>query len=653
MSLKEVIHEIRKIINRSLLDLKYDFINYDVSEPPKSEFGDLTTNIAFLLGKKNHKKPYEIARELVYNSINIQLKNMDKDALILNADAHPSGHINFNINYKHFNKFILEIVKQEKLSFPDIGRNTKITIEHTSVNPNKAIHIGHLRNIVLGDSLYRLFKLTNHKIIVLNYIDDSGVQIADLIVAFKFAGFNSENIDKSIKFDQYCGDIYVKINELYNTNPDLIEKRKLVIKEIEKGDTDIAEFTNFIVEKIVKQQLLTCWRIKARYDLLIIESQILLSKLWKNTFNLLKDKNIVYFSSKGKNINCWLIKDENNEEKVVVRSDQTATYIAKDISFAVWKLNLVEDPFTYKNFSIQWDTSILRKTMLKSESKDEPSNNYKSFSSEQKPTTVITIIDSRQARLQKIISNIIEKVDDTTTKKYVYLGYEAVALSQETVQSIGFELDPINKKIIHMSGRKGIFINADIILDELYKKAYSEIKKRNPDWIDSITDKIAEGIAVSAIRYNLIKQDLDKMITFDMKEALNLDGDTSLYLQYSFARAIRILEKGNEYLPKFIEIETNVDIKLNVLNHKIEIDLIKEISKFSMVIEEAVYTLNPKIIAKYANKLSTKFNSFYESLPVLCDDPFLKVSRLLLVKVFVIVLTNLFDLLGIQTFSRI
>jgi arginyl-tRNA synthetase len=653
MSLKEVIHEIRRIVNRSLLDLKYDVINYDVSEPPKSEFGDLTTNIAFLLGKKNHKKPYEIARELVYNSINIQLKNKGKDSLILNAEAHPSGHINFNINYKHFNRFILEIVKQEKLSFPDIGKNTKITIEHTSVNPNKAIHIGHLRNIVLGDSLYRLFKLTNHKIIVLNYIDDSGVQIADLIVAFKFAGFNSESNDKTIKFDQYCGEIYVKINELYKTNPDLIEKRKLVIKEIEKGDTDIAEFTNFIVEKIVKQQLLTCWRIKARYDLLIIESQILLSKLWKNTFNLLKDNNIIHFSSEGKNINCWLIKDENNEEKVVVRSDQTATYIAKDISFAVWKLNLVEDPFTYKKFSIQWDTSILWKTMLKSESKDELSNNYKLFSNDQKPTTVITIIDSRQARLQKIISNIIEKVDDTTTKKYVYLGYEAVALSQETVQSIGFELEQINKKIIHMSGRKGIFINADIILDELYKKAFSEIKKRNPDWIDSITEKIAEGIAVSAIRYNLIKQDLDKMITFDMKEALNLDGDTSLYLQYSFARAIRILEKGNEYLPKFIEMETNADLKLNLLNHKTEIDLIKEISKFSMVIEEAVHTLNPKVIAKHANKLSTKFNSFYESLPVLCDDPFLKVSRLLLVKVFVIVLTNLFDLLGIQTFSRI
>jgi arginyl-tRNA synthetase len=653
MSLKEVINEIRKIVNRSLLDLKYDAISYDVSEPPKTEFGDLTTNIAFLLGKKNHKKPYEIAKELVYNSINIQLKNIDKDSLILNAEAHPSGHINFNINYKNFNKFILEIVKQDNLSFPDIGKNSKIIIEHTSVNPNKALHIGHLRNVVLGDSLYRLFKLTNHEIIVLNYIDDSGVQVADLIVAFKFAGFNSENIDKSIKFDQYCGDIYVKMNELYNTNLDLIEKRKFVIKEIEKGDTDIAEFTTFIVEKIVKQQLLTCWRVKARYDLLIIESQILLSKLWKNTFNLLKDNNIINFSSEGKNINCWVIKDENNEEKVVIRSDRTVTYIAKDISFAVWKLNLVKDPFTYKKFSIQWDNSILWKTMLKSESEDNLLNNDKLFAIEQKPTMVITIIDSRQARLQKIISNIIEKIDDTNNKKYIYLGYEAVALSHETVQSIGFELEKINKKIIHMSGRKGIFINADIILDELYKKAYSEIKKRNPNWNDSITDKIAEGIAVSAIRYNLIKQDLDKMITFDMKEALNLEGDTSLYLQYSFARAIRILEKGNEFLPQFVLGKTNIDIKLDVLNHKTEIDLIKEISKFNIVIGEAIYSLNPKIIAKYANKLSTKFNSFYESLPVLCDDSFLKVGRLLLVKVFVIVLTNLFDLLGIQTLSRI
>ena len=651
MTLKEVIHQIREIINKSLVDLKYETIEYDVSEPPKTEFGDLTTNIAFLLSKRMHKKPNEIARELVYNSINLQLKNMGKDSLIRNADAHISGHINFNINYVNFNKFLLGLVKKNKLLLPNIGQNKKIVIEHTSVNPNKALHIGHLRNVVVGDSLYRLFKMTNHKTLVLNYIDDSGVQVADLIVAFRFAGFNPDNMDKNFKFDKYCGEIYVKMNELYKTNLDLIEKRKLVIKEIEQGNTELAHFTNYIVEKIVKQQLVSCWRIKSRYDLMVIESQILLSKLWEKTLDLLKDRNIIHFSTEGKNINCWVIKDEHNEEKVVIRSDGTATYIAKDISFAVWKLNLVDDPFTYTKFSLQWDNSILWKSMLKSETTQNSFHENNLVLGENSPSKVITVIDSRQARLQKIISSIISEIDPNI-QNYIFLGYETVALSPYTVQAIGKELDEKDKKVIHMSGRKGIFINADNILDELYKKAYSEIRKRNSDFDDTTTEEIAEGIAVSAIRYNLLKQDLDKMITFDMKEALNLDGDTSLYLQYSFARAMRILEKGRSTLEEFIN-ERNDNIRFDLLNHKIEVELIKEISKFNLIIEEALNSLNPKILAKYANKISTKFNLFYENLPVLGTDLFLKVNRLMLVMVFVNVLANLFDILGIESFSRI
>lgn len=651
MTLKEVIHQIREIINKSLVDLKYETIEYDVSEPPKTEFGDLTTNIAFLLSKRMHKKPNEIARELVYNSINLQLKNIGKDSLIRNADAHISGHINFNINYVNFNKFLLGLVKKNKLLLPNIGQNKKIVIEHTSVNPNKALHIGHLRNVVVGDSLYRLFKMTNHKTLVLNYIDDSGVQVADLIVAFRFAGFNPDNMDKNFKFDQYCGEIYVKMNELYKTNLDLIEKRKLVIKEIEQGNTELAQFTNDIVEKIVKQQLVSCWRIKSRYDLMVIESQILLSKLWEKTLDLLKDRNIIHFSTEGKNINCWVIKDEHNEEKVVIRSDGTATYIAKDISFAVWKLDLVDDPFTYTKFSQQWDNSILWKSMLKSETTQNSLHENNLVLGENSPSKVITVIDSRQARLQKIISSIINEIDPNI-QNYIFLGYETVALSPYTVQAIGKELDEKNKKVIHMSGRKGIFINADNILDELHKKAYTEIRKRNSDFDDTTTEEIAEGIAVSAIRYNLLKQDLDKMITFDMKEALNLDGDTSLYLQYSFARAMRILEKGRSTLEEFIN-ERNDNIRFDLLNHKIEVELIKEISKFNLIIEEALNSLNPKILAKYANKISTKFNLFYENLPVLGTDLFLKVNRLMLVMVFVNVLANLFDILGIESFSRI
>ena len=652
MTIKEVINQIRHIVNKALLDLEYEKIEYDVSEPPKTEFGDLTTNIAFLLSKRIHKKPYEIAKEIVFNSINFQLKNIGKDSLILNANAHISGHINFNINYAIFNKFLLKLVKQKDLLLPPSGLNKQIVIEHTSVNPNKALHIGHLRNVIIGDSLYRLFKLTNHKTIVLNYIDDSGVQIADLIVAFKFAGF-SENVQANIKFDQYCGEIYVRMNELYKTNLELIEKRKLVIKEIEQGNTELALFTQYIVEKIVKQQLKSCWRIKSRYDLLVIESQILLSKLWEKTFSLLKEKNIIYYSTKGKNMNCWVLRDEHNEEKVIIRSDGTATYIAKDISFAVWKLHLVDDPFTYNKFSLQWDKSILWKTMLKPENIDNSFHQQSDlFFMEDRPNKVITVIDSRQARLQNIISTVLSDIDPKINNTYIYLGYETVALSPNSVQDIGVELDKVTKKIIHMSGRKGIFINVDTILDKLHQKACYEVRKRNPDFDDTTISEIAEGIAVSAIRYNLLRQDIDKMITFDMEEALNLDGDTSLYLQYSFARAMRILEKGNGSLEEYIN-EKNANIRCDLLNHTIETDLIKEISKFNIIIEEALNSLNPKVITKYANRISTKFNSFYENVPVLGAELILKLSRLVLVKVFVNVLANLFKILGIESFSRI
>jgi len=653
MTLKEVIDQIRQIVDKALFDLEFEKLDYDVSEPPKTEFGDLTTNIAFLLSKRINKKPNEIAKELVYNSINLQLKNIGKNSLILNANAHISGHINFYINYVTFNKFLLEWVNEKDLLKSTNGFNKKIVMEHTSVNPNKALHIGHLRNVIIGDSLYRLFKLTNQSTFVLNYIDDSGVQVADLIVAFKFAGFTPEDIGNDIKFDQYCGEVYVRMNELYKTNLELIEKRKLVIKEIEQGNNEIAQFTHFIVEKIVEQQLQSCWRIKSRYDLLVIESQILLSKLWEQTFNLLKEKNIIYYSTKGKNLNCWVLRDEHNEEKVIIRSDGTATYIAKDISFAVWKLNLVNDPFIYNKFSLQWDKSILWKTMLKSENTNDSSFQQTDFLfKEKRPDKVITVIDSRQARLQKIIGVILNNIETNINKKYIYLGYETVALSPKSVQDIGVELNNINKKIIHMSGRKGIFINADTILNKLHKKAYYEVKKRNPTLDENTISGIAEGIAVSAIRYNLLRQDVDKMITFDIEESLNLEGDTSLYLQYSFARAMRIIEKSNDSIEGFINGK-NAKIRCDLLNQTIESDLIKEISKLNIIIEESINTLNPKIITKYANRISTKFNSFYENIPVLSSEQIYKESRLILVKVFVKVLANLFKILGIESFSRI
>jgi len=291
--------------------------------------------------------------------------------------------------------------------------------------------------------------------------------------------------------------------------------------------------------------------------------------------------------------------------------------------------------------------------MLKSENTNDSSFQQTDFLfKEKRPDKLITVIDSRQARLQKIIWVVLNNIETNINKKYIYLGYETVALSPKSVQDIGVELNNINKKIIHMSGRKGIFMNADTILNKLHKKAYYEVKKRNPTLDDNTISGIAEGIAVSAIRYNLLRQDVDKMITFDIEEALNLEGDTSLYLQYSFARAMRIIEKSNDSIEGFINGK-NAKIRCDLLNHTIEIDLIKEISKLNIIIEESINTLNPKIITKYANRISTKFNSFYENIPVLSSEQIYKESRLILVKVFVKVLANLFKILGIESFSRI
>jgi arginyl-tRNA synthetase len=229
----------------------------------------------------------------------------------------------------------LDIIESNDLKFSNIGNGKNVIIEHTSVNPNKSIHIGHLRNIVIGDTLYRMFKYTNHNVLVLNYIDDSGVQVADIIVAFLFGGFELNSVKKDIKFDLYCGDIYSKMNDIYQLNPDLLNKRKFVIKEIERGNNKISTFTWNIVKRVLFQQLKTCWRIKTRYDVLNIESQIIVSGLWEKTFRLLKEKQIIKYVTEGKNIGCWIFQPEYEEEKVLVRSDGTATYMAKDIPFAL------------------------------------------------------------------------------------------------------------------------------------------------------------------------------------------------------------------------------------------------------------------------------------------------------------------------------
>ncbi|MDQ3872410.1 MAG: arginine--tRNA ligase [Thermoproteota archaeon] len=637
MTLRVLIDQTRKLVSSALESLGYPLIEFNVSEPPQKGFGDLSCNVAFLLSRHVKKSPQNIALDLAE-----LLRQLIQGSYIQSSDS-AGGHINFKVNYAKWSQTLLSnvLANPEQYGYPNYGQDKHIILEHTSVNPNKALHVGHLRNVIIGDTLYRIMKATKHKTTVLNYIDDSGVQIADLIVGFKFAGFPVESPSKNIKFDHYCGDeVYVKINELYEKDPQLEQKRSLVLKEIEEGQSEIAKFAMDITLRVLKEQLKTCWRVRARYDLLNFESHIVVSKLWNKAFELLKSNGIVRYETEGKNKGCWVIESgkEEEEDKVLIRSDGTVTYIAKDIPYAAWKLGLVEDPFSYKEYVKQWDRSTLYATTLAVGSK-YVNGKFNGGDS------AITIIDSRQSRLQRIISYVLSNIG-VGGHKYFHLSYEAVTLSSDTAKTFGINIG--DKHFMHMSGRKGVYVNADYVLEALHAKAYEEVKTRNHDFSEEQLHAISEEVAISAIRYNMIKQDLDKIITFDMKESLSLEGDTGPYLQYAYARSQRILEKSQQDVPS-----ERTNFAFDRLTRESEIDLIKMIGKLDLVVEEAARSLSPKSVARYAYDLATIFNIFYEKVPVLREkDADVRMARLALVKAFGITLKNTLEVLGISALDR-
>lgn len=633
MTFRKLVDSARSLVSTTVRSMGYLEVEFDVSEPPRKEFGDLTCNVAFQLAKQARKPPAKIASELA-DALTARLA--DSSGYIISAEPHPAGYLNFKANHAALSTDTLgqALADPDRYGYPKTGSGVHIIIEHTSVNPNKALHVGHVRNVVLGDTLYRLMKATGHKVTVLNYVDDSGLQVADIVIGFKYAGFPVEP-PSGKKFDQYCGDdVYVRINEMYEKDPVLAEKRKLVLREIEEGRSEIALFASEVTLRVLREQLKTCWRMKARYDLLNFESQIVVSQLWAESFELLKKHSIARFESEGKNKDCWVIDAEGEEDKVIVRSDGTATYVAKDIPYASWKLGLVKDPFSYAEFSPQWDGSTLYATSL------DDTGEKRSFNGGQR---VITVIDSRQARLQRIISQVLSRIGASDARQdYQHLGYEAVTISSETASSLGIDIG--KREFMHMSGRKGIYVSADYVMDKLHAKAYEEVAARNSDLDEQRLHAIAEEIAISALRYNMIRQDLDKIITFDIRESLSLEGDTGPYLQYAYARSQRILEKSGQQV---------TGGRFDRLCNESEIALVKEIAKLDLVVEESAKSLSPKNLARFSYTLATTFNLFYEKVPVLKEaDSETRSARLALVKAFGISLKNALAVLGITALDR-
>ena len=625
MTLRLLFDEIRSRLEQISDELHYPKVEFEVSEAARPEFGDVSCNIAFLLAKSLKKRPLEIA-----DIISKQYQK-NKGKFVKEITAHQSGYVNFVANFSELNNSTIKSAMQKKYGDINVGKNLKIVVEHTSVNPNKALHIGHVRNIIIGDTVSKILYKSQYDVRVLNYVDDSGLQVADIIVGFKYGGYSTTQ-PKGQKFDHYCGDVvYVNTTEKYETDPNLAEKRTLVLKELEEGISETAKFANEITRKVLDEQLKTCWRLGVTYDCLNFESQIVRSNLWKIVFEKMKSMGIIELEKGGKNDGCWVIKSADEEDKVLVRSNGIATYIAKDIPYAAWKLGMLDDPFYYKKYAEQTNGRVLWETTL------EKTGNKLDFVGEK----VITVIDSRQSRLQKIITKIMTDFK-SQNGAYFHLGYESVTLSADTAKTLGVDT---SGKEAQMSGRKGIYVNADDVLDILGKKTYEEAKKRNPDLDELSLVKISEQVAVGALRYAMIKQDLDKIITFDLTESLSLEGDTGPYIQYSYARASRILEKA--------DTEPNFDVSFDGLVTEYELNLVKAIGKFDIQIEDAAKNLSPKIIARYCYEIAVTFNAFYEHVKVLtAEDKSLINARLCIVYCFKETLVKALDLLGISSPSR-
>ena len=627
MTFQAILDEIENNLKKILDEMSINEIAFTV-EPAKPGFGDVSSNISFLLAKELKKSPREIS-ELLNQKYTDCIST-----LVDHSEAHPSGYLNFYADWTKLSQLILSESYLPYFGDVDLGNASTLVIEHTSVNPNKALHIGHVRNIIVGDCVSRILKKSNYKVNVLNYVDDSGLQVADIVLGFKHFGFELEPPNGK-KFDHYCGDdVYVKTTEKYEEDSSLENIRKNILKEIEEGNSEIAKFADVVTKRVLSAQLETCWNLGVFYDCLNFESQIIRSGLWSKIFEKLKNMKLIEFEKDGKNEGCWVIRgNENDEDKVIVRSNGTATYIAKDIPYAAWKLGLLNDPFEYqKYFPEQPNSKILWETVV-SENNSEKSK----FSGDK----VITVIDSRQSRLQKIITELMDKFK-SSPDSYVHLGYESVTLSPETAKTLGIDTDG---KQAQMSGRKGVYVNADSVYEILKSKTIEETTKRHPEFEPSLVADIAHHISVGTLRYEMIKQDLDKIITFDLNKSLSLEGDTSSYIQYSHARASRILEKSNS--------ETSIDIDYSVFQEKTELELIKLIGMFNIQVRDSAKNFSPKVIARYCHELAVAFNSFYEHNHVLdLDDKQLEKARLTLVNSYKITIEKSLDLLGISAPDR-
>jgi arginyl-tRNA synthetase len=612
-----------------------------VEVPPRRELGDLAFPAGLHLARELKRSPRAIAEEL---AAEITLPPWVRELRVEGA-----GYLNVFFDRSRAAAALLEGPILPATTAVSPG---KVIVEHTNINPNKAAHIGHLRNAVLGDVLARVLRRLGHRVEVQNYIDDTGVQLADVVVGFtELRGLGYEEVAALPEpFDFLCWDLYAEVGRWYEEDPERKELRRGTLHELETGAGERARLGRLVAERVVRRHLETMARLDIGYDLLTHESAILGLDFFARAFALLRDRGAIHLEQEGKNAGCWVMRLSESEEfqgledpdKVIVRSDGTVTYVGKDIAYQLWKFGLLERDFAYRF----WEQAGVWQTVLDGVSDHPP------FGS---GSRVINVIDSRQSYLQKVVRAGLEALGyDEQAAASVHFAYEMVALSAATARQLGY-LDAAEEAGagLEMSGRKGIGVKADDLLDQLEAKSRQEIASRNRELGEEELTALATDIARAALRFFMTKATTTRLIAFDLDEALSFEGDSGPYLQYSLVRARNIrrrLDAANR--PSSVTPPRLAELPSALWSDDLW-DLVLGVGQIPEKVRVTGETLELSIIARHALDLAQRFNAVYHKHPVLQEeDAQLRDARLGATQIFTAGLTTLCDLLGVPVPER-
>ncbi len=607
-----------------------------VQLPPNRTTGDLGITVAFELARRLRKAPKVIAAELID-----ALNDLPGVAAVVAA---PNGYVNI---FLHRAAFTLQLfstgARTGEGASASGAASRKAIVEHTAINPNKAAHIGHLRNAALGDSLARVLRFLGHSVEVQNYIDDTGVQVADVVVGFqqleRMSCDDVAALADRPKFDHYCWDLYAATTRWYEEDDARLEHRARTLHDLEQGANPSAALGALIADRIVRCHLATLDRMNVEYDLLTRESDILRLHFWARAFEVLQEAGAIHFARSGPQAGCWVMPIDTDAAaadtdrrsgprsatKVIVRSNGTVTYVGKDIAYQFWKFGLLGCDFHYAAHSTQRSGHRLWTTTSGAPGGDGPGQPDPAFGG---ASSVYNVIDTRQSYLQQLVAQALAaagRTDEAANSTHV--SYEMVALSRRTAETLGFPTEAeASQRVVEVSGRKGLGVKADDLFDRLTDAARAEVVMRHDDLAQDPAEagRIARTIACAAIRYFMIKYSRGKLIAFDIEEALSFEGESGPYLQYATVRATNILRKlaetdGTDEEALIAALDGLPDTPLTAAADSETWALILEASRLDEIADQSIRSLELSVLAKYAFNLAQQFNAFYHRAPVVAE----------------------------------